>query len=263
VAKSLHAADGTVKVLGVDPDLATGIDPSELHQATQYALARVMDLRPPDWDPTPIQMASKDSWLGLLVTDGLLLRCVTIGRRGTCELFGPGDLIRPWDADGEYAPLPISLQWRVMQPTRLAVLDAGFAKRISRWPSITSQLLSRVARRARYLALTQAATHLPRVHARLLILFWLLAERWGNVTPDGVRITLPLTHEVLGRLVGAQRPSVTLALRRLEEAGLLDRQHPSQWLLTQLAVERLAQPDSLRLIETGDGLQSLAPQILR
>src|SRR5205807_142762 len=130
-------------------------------------------------------------------------------------------LLRPWDTDGEYAPLPITVEWLVLLPTRVAVLDTGFVLRTARWPSLGSQIVGRVAQRARYLALTQAVTHLPRAHARLLILFWLLAERWGAVTPHGVRVTLPLTHEVLAMLVGTQRPTVTLALQRLSRAGFL------------------------------------------
>lgn len=178
-----------------------------------------------------------------------MIRRVTAGKRSACELFGPGDLIRPWDTDGEYEPLPISVDWNVLRPTRLALLDTAFALRIARWPSITSRIVSRVAQRARYLALTQAVTHLPRVYARLLILFWLLAERWGKVSPEGVYITLPLTHEILAMLVGAHRPPVTIALQRLSRAGLLTRARSDRWLLTNFAVQRLREPQSLMLID--------------
>ena len=135
------------------------------------------------------------------------------GRRAACELFGPGDVLRPWDSEGDYAPLPIAVDWQVLQPSRLAALGTGFALRVVRWPTITSRITGRIAQRARYLALTQAVTHLPRVHARLLILFWLLAERWGKVTPAGVYVTLPLTHDVLAMLVGAQRPTAQSSTR--------------------------------------------------
>jgi CRP-like cAMP-binding protein len=243
-----------VSVLSVDPDLGSGIDAAELPDAERHAIAAVLDLRPPSWDPTPISEAANAGWLGLLVIDGLMIRCVSVGKRTACELFGPGDLVRPWDADGEYEPLPISMEWRIVQPTRLALLNHRFAARISRWPQITGQLISRVARRARYLALSQAATHLPRVHSRLLILFWLLAERWGTVGPDGVRVTLPLTHELLAMLIGAQRPSVTVGLRRLADAGLLTRLSQDRWLLTDVAVERLREPESLGLLEAVEAI---------
>lgn len=239
----------TVSLLDTDPDLAGGLDAAELEVARRQAVATVIELEASNWNPNKIDKAGKEGWLGLFLVDGLMIRRVTVGNRAACELFGPGDLIRPWDTDGEYAPLPISVDWHVLKPTQLAVLDTAFARRIGRWPSITSRIVGRVAARARYLALTQAVTHLPRVFARLLILFWLLAERWGRVGPEGVHITLPLTHEVLAMLVGARRPPVTIALQRLSRTGLLTRERQDRWLLTNLAIKRLAEPDSLDLID--------------
>ena len=196
-----------------------------------------------------LDRASGEGWLGLYVISGLMIRCVAVGKRNACELFGPGDLLRPWDADGEYDPLPIGVTWHILATTELAELDSAFVQRISPWPSITSHIVSRVAQRARYLTLTQAVTTLPRANARLLILFWLLAERWGRVGVDGVRITLPLTHHLLAMLIGAQRPTVTIALQRLAQAGLLKRLTSDQWLLTTLAIDRLSEPESLALID--------------
>jgi hypothetical protein len=153
-----------------------------------------MELEPPSWDTEAVVARAELGWLGLYVLDGVLLRRVEVGKRSACELFGPTDLIRPWDSDGEYDPLPISVSWLVLKRTRLAVCDTAFLLRIARWPTITSRMVSRVAQRARYLTLTQAVTHLPRAYARLLILFWLLAERWGRVGTEGVYVTLPLAR---------------------------------------------------------------------
>jgi CRP/FNR family cyclic AMP-dependent transcriptional regulator len=237
-----------VALLDVDPDLGEGLGEDELALARQRALAGVVELEPPDWDTTEIREQAQPGWLGLFVLDGLLLRRVRIGERSACELFGPGDLIRPWDTDGEYDPLPISVDWLVRERTRLAVLDTAFVLRCARWPTINSALVARVAQRARYLALTQTVTHLPRANARLLILFWLLAERWGRVGREGVRISLPITHEVLAMIVGAHRPTVTIALQRLSRAGLLVREQTNVWLLTNRAIELLDHPESLALV---------------
>lgn len=241
----------TICLLDADPDLAEGLEGRELELARHESRVAVYELQAPTWNPGRLRDTDKPGWLGLYVLDGLMLRVVVVGRRNAAELFGPGDVFRPWDADGEYAPLPISLRWRILRPVRLAVLDQAFTRRIAPWPAITSRIAGRMAHRARYLALNQAATHLPRVHARVLILFWLLAERWGTVAPDGVRIDLPLTHELLAMLTGARRPSVTVALQRLERAGLLVRRRRDRWLLTTLAMERLADPESLSML--GDG----------
>jgi CRP/FNR family transcriptional regulator, cyclic AMP receptor protein len=237
----------TIAVLEADPDLATGVPESEFDAAQREAVAVVLKLDVPRWDPAQISSAATGEWLGLLVIDGLMMRRVTVGKRQTCELLGPGDLIRPWDADREYDLLPITVDWQVLSATRLAVLDTAFARRIARWPGITSQLVARVAHRARYLALSQAVTHLPRADDRLLILFWLLAERWGKVGHDGVHVLLPLTHEILAMLVGTQRPTVTIALHGLAEAKLLQRESRDRWLLTKLAIEQLGDPGERRM----------------
>ncbi|MBV9820341.1 MAG: Crp/Fnr family transcriptional regulator [Solirubrobacterales bacterium] len=243
-----------VALLDEDPDLAPGLEPEQFEAARRRAIAAVIETDPPGWDTSDIESAAEDGWLGLFLVDGLLLRRVQVGRRPACELFGPGDLIRPWDADGEYAPLPITVDWLVLRPTRMAVLDTAFVLRVARWPVIASRIVGRVAQRARSLALTQAVTHLPRAYARLLILFWLLAERWGRVSPSGVYVTLPVTHEVLAMLVGAQRPTVTIALQRLTRAGFLIRERSDHWLLTNEAIRCLEQPESLELVDGSDTL---------
>jgi DNA-binding IclR family transcriptional regulator len=63
-----------------------------------------------------------------------------------------------------------------------------------------------------------------------------------------VRITLPLTHDVLAMLVGAHRPTVTIAVQRLARTGLLHRERRNRWLLTNRAIDSLGQPESLELM---------------
>jgi hypothetical protein len=111
----------------------------------------------------------------------------------------------------------------VLEPTDLAVLDGSFTGRTAPWP----QVLARIALRAVWR--THGLAHQTRVENRLLLLFWHLAQRWGRVGRDGVRLDLPLTHDVLGRLVGAQRPSVTTAFGILAERGVLARAPDRSW----------------------------------
>jgi hypothetical protein len=237
-----------VALLDADPDLGTGVPSAEAELARSRAIAAVVELEPPAWDPAPLAARAESGWLGLFVLDGLLLRRVEVGKRSACELFGPTDVIRPWDTDGDYDPVPIAVDWLVLKRTRVAVLDTAFMLRIARWPTITSRIVSRLAQRARYLTLTQAVTHLPRAYVRLLILFWLLADRWGRVGTEGVYVTLPLTHEVLAMLIGAHRPTVTIALQRLTRSGFLIRERSDRWLLTNSAIETLQHPESLALV---------------
>lgn len=242
-----------VCLLDVDPDLAEGLDETQRELARPRIRAAVLDLEGPVWDPQSIHAAATPGWLGLLVVDGLMVRRVSIGDRTACELFGPGDVIRPWDADGEYEPLVIDVDWTISRRTRLAVMDEAFARAVGAWPTVVSRIMGRLATRARSLALTLAVSHLGRADARLLIVFWLLAERWGVVGVDGVRITLPLTHEVLAMLIGVRRPAVTLALQRLSRADLLVRVGRDRWVLTNAAMQRMHQPGSIALSESDTG----------
>lgn len=62
--------------------------------------------------------------------------------------------------------------------------------------------------------------------------FWHLAERFGRVTAEGISLEMPLTHEMLAKLVGATRPTVTTGLGRLTARGLLTREPDGNWWLS-------------------------------
>jgi CRP-like cAMP-binding protein len=111
------------------------------------------------------------------------------------------------------------------------VLDERFTSAAHRWPALGLNLQRRLLDQADRVALHAATAQLPRVERRVIALFWQLAERWGRVSPFGIEVPLHLTHEALGRLVGAQRPTVTLALRDLAEDGALTRNARGGWLL--------------------------------
>ncbi len=48
----------------------------------------------------------------------------------------------------------------------------------------------------------------------------------------GVVIPLRLSHQLIGQLVGAQRPTVTLALGKLGQRGDLERREDGTWFLS-------------------------------
>ncbi len=157
---------------------------------------------------------------GLLIIDGVMAVDVRVGERTATELVGAGDLLQPWESDLDQLVEPRPA-WRALVPTRIAVLDAAFAERVRPWPQIMQALLRRAGRRARDLDVQRAIASQPRLEVRLALLFWHLAGRWGRVDPGGIHLSLPLTHALLGRLAGAERPSVSHALARLADAGLV------------------------------------------
>lgn len=166
---------------------------------------------------------------GVLVLDGVLAFNVRVGDRVAAELLGPGDLLESCDQADEDL-LACSVSWRALLPMRFAVLDASFAERVRPWPQLVHALLLRTGRRTRNLNMQRAIACQPRLDLRLALLLWHLAARWGRVEPGGIRLPLPLTHQLLGRLIGAERPSVSHALSRLARAGLVTG-HGDEWHL--------------------------------
>jgi len=226
----MAAGNAFVRVLEEDPELAAGLDPTSVQLATRHAIAAVELVPPGPWEPAFPADGGGGS-LGLLVLDGLLMRDVAIAQATCTELIGRGDLLRPWDWQRDLLTIKPVISWTALQPVRLAVLDRRIAAVMGRWPELFSAVVARAVRRSFELATNQATSHLTRVDARLELLFWGLADRWGRVGTEGVVLELPLTHQVLGRLVGAQRPSVTTALSDLARRGLVERREDGAWLL--------------------------------
>jgi CRP/FNR family transcriptional regulator, cyclic AMP receptor protein len=228
----------TVALLDVDPDAGRNLTPEELEAASQRAVARTATLpagrRDGVWGPP-----AADDHLGLMVVDGLLLREVEVGRSIAAELLGPPDIVRPWDGDGAGGLGPVSVRWTMLGEVTVAVLDDAFVRRAATWPALLSGLAARGISRANCLTVYQAISNLKRIDQRLLMLFWQLADRFGRVSGGQILIDLPLTHEILSRLIGARRPSVTTALGVLREQGLVSRRQDGVWVLDRAAGERL------------------------
>jgi CRP/FNR family cyclic AMP-dependent transcriptional regulator len=216
-------------VLERDTDLGGGIPDTQLAQARQASVATAVSIPVGAWRAGP-EVAAVTGGFGLLVLEGLFVREVSVEGRHAAEVLGRADLLRPWDYDGEDALLPATASWRVIAPARVALLDARWAARMANWPSVGCELAGRGVMRSRRLVVTLAIAQQPRLDVRLWMLLWDLAERYGTVHSDGVHLEAPLTHESLAHLASARRPSVSSALSRLTERGVLERRR-STWVL--------------------------------
>jgi CRP/FNR family transcriptional regulator, cyclic AMP receptor protein len=205
-----------------DPDLAGGLDGERLRRAQRDLIAEAMIALEGPWDPEQ-EAEGVRGGIGLLLLDGLIVRRVGRTGRYGAELLGPGDLMRPWQHDGEDVTLPFDTRFRVIESSRLALLDLRFAGRAAPYPEVMSAFVGRAMQRSRTLVVNMAIAHYPRIDRRLLMLMWHLADRWGRVTPDGIRIPLRLTHQLLADLVASRRPSVTSALQQLGREGHISR----------------------------------------
>jgi CRP/FNR family transcriptional regulator, cyclic AMP receptor protein len=204
-------------VLEEDADLADLVVEAQAADARTASVAAVLDVRTGLWDARHEADRARDGY-GLLVLEGVLVRRVGYAGRYGAELLAGGDLLRPWEFDGDET-LGFETGWRILTPVRLAVLDLRWTERMARYTRVGPALAGRALVRSRRLAAMMAIAQQPRLDDRLWMLFWELADRHGRVHTDGVHVDLPLTHEVLSYLVAARRPSVSGALTKLSAQG--------------------------------------------
>src|SRR6185437_6897828 len=136
-----------VRVLEQDPELGLRIPADSITRARKELCTRLQAFEcgiweVPDDDGEPAR-------LGYLVLEGLLGRDVILAGKTCTELLGESDVLLPPSAYvREEKLVRYHVQWHVIEPVRLAVLDDAFARRLTEWPQVTSALFERGMRRA-------------------------------------------------------------------------------------------------------------------
>jgi hypothetical protein len=105
---------------------------------------------------------------------------------------------------------------RIVSPATLDRLLSGSHGAHVIWDALSSAL----RRREKLIASLSNPRHVERVRERLLR----LACEYGKVDGRGVRIDLPLTHELLAEMVCSARETVTRAVDELEREGFVVRE---------------------------------------
>jgi CRP/FNR family transcriptional regulator, cyclic AMP receptor protein len=223
-----------IRILECDPELGLRVPAGQITKARDLLVAPPLSLDIGMWEPP-----SEPGGLGFLMVDGVLARDVVLAGKTCTELLGPGDVLHPSPFPAPDSLVRYRVLWHVLEPARFAVLSDEVNHTLAEFPQVLVVLVERSLGRAHRVAMHAALLELSPVETRLLVLFWLLAERWGRVTPHGVTVGLRLSHKMLGQLVGCQRASVTTALHHIEESGLIARRANRTWLL------RGAPPDEL------------------
>ncbi len=230
-----------MRLLEVEPDIGRGLDGEDLAAARQVTVPVLVIRGERDLDVG--RQLRRAGAIGALVLEGIVLRQLVVGDQLGTRLMGPGDLVL---SGGGPPPMLVGeSHFRAIPDTRLAVLGGEFLLAARRWPSLFTGLQLRWAQQADRLTTQLVICQLPRVDQRLLALVWLLAESWGRVTPTGTTLPLSLTHDALGALIGARRPTVTLALRGLTERGAIIRQDQG-WLLLEAPPHSTGRPERVR-----------------
>jgi CRP-like cAMP-binding protein len=217
-----------IRLLDYDPDLARHFGPAELPAASAAITVAARQAPVGVWN---LPARRPNGLIGFLVLDGTLIRDVRLADRACAHLIGPGDVIDPWTAS-DLGPCG-EATYRVLEEAQVAILNTRFVKVAGQYPQILASVMERLIRQTEQIGNLYALALLPRVDTRLIAFFWQIAGRWGRVGRDGVIIPLDLTHRTLGELVGGRRPTVSVALTELDQAGLLRRREDGSWALSR------------------------------
>ena len=162
-------------------------------------------------------------------------------RERTIGMLEQGDLlVRPLDGWAAVGP---HVRCFAIEESLVHLVDMA---RLEAWmgdPALAANLVRVLSSQIAERELAVAIALEPRVERRLLLKLRQLAERWGRVTPDGIRLDLRLTHQELANMVGAVRESVTLALGRLAEAGEIEVRNRTLMIKTPPPAEEPADGD--------------------
>ncbi len=244
-----------VQLLAVEPDIGRYLTNEERAVAERVTVP-VRDVMPGQLEVEAL--LGRSGAFGAFIVSGMLLHQLQIADQSALRLLGPGDIV---SRSGAPPSLLTGSHCSAAAPTRLAMLGREMLLATRRWPGMVAGLHTRMAEQGERLGTQLAICQLPRVDQRLLSLMWLLAETWGHVTPHGTRLPMTLTHETLGGLIGARRPTVTLALRDLGERGALLRQGDG-WLLLEPPPEPngLHEPLASPLLSDGENADWRVPE---
>lgn len=158
--------------------------------------------------------------------------CLVGGGRLALAVIAPGHRERTIGMleKGDVLVRPLEDWSRVGPPVRCFAIEESLLhlvdrERVGAWmrdPELATNMMRVLSAQIADRELAVAIALEPRVERRLLLKLRQLAERWGRVTPDGIRLDLRLTHQELANMVGAVRESVTIALGRLSDAGEIE-----------------------------------------
>ncbi len=217
------------RLLEVVPDLDMSLTEDELKQASHLMLP-VCTVRGTD---SINELLTETGAFAASVIEGMLVHRMRLRTQTGMRLLAPGDIITREPSFHEGA-LEDSV-FAAVGDVSIALFDDHLLIAARRCPRLVAALLLRLDQQSRRATSQMMICQLPRVEDRVLTMMWLLAETWGRVTPAGTFLAMRLTHQALGEMVGARRPTVTLALKQLSDRGALQR-HQRGWLLIERPV---------------------------
>jgi CRP/FNR family transcriptional regulator, cyclic AMP receptor protein len=174
-----------------------------------------------------------------VVADGRvrLYRSASDGRQLTLSMvdaggiFGRSTVLELSTHDG-YAEAMTDSALRVV---RLPDLERAVAAH----PQIAVNLLRALSDRLRETEDNLESLAFRGVSARLAAKLLHLMDRYGRVTPNGIRIDERFTHVQLAEMIGTSRETLTKVINELRESGVIDIRERQVWVIDPEGLERL------------------------
>lgn len=141
------------------------------------------------------------------------------GSEAVCGFRGPGDLV------AEVATLlshPCTQDATALSPGEALAFPDSHLQAVARAaPGLQAALLRAVAARATSAEASLVRNDVCDTSARVVLAILELARRWGVSTPQGIRISVPLTQSELAEWIGASRETAAKTLQRLRRDGMV------------------------------------------
>ncbi len=160
----------------------------------------------------------------VVVDDGIVVLRKVDGDRGRGAVIchaGTAALLLSLDVDEVF---------QALSDVRLTAIPVEVRDELLEIPGAARVLFEGVAatlrQKLRSLAMMSSLHHVDRVRVKLTE----LARDHGRVGPDGIRLDFPLTHDLLGEMIGSSRETVTRSLDELQREGFVIRQGRSYLL---------------------------------
>lgn len=211
------------------PEILTSVPAEDRRPAERALTVPLLSAR--DEDLCDVISTQAPGAFDFLVVAGVVLKATTLADQVALELLGSGDLFAPPLTPARQLESRALSRYLAHGPASLAAIDHHVRQATRRWPGIADFLHDRLAQQTHHASMHLAMLHFPRAEDRITALFADLAERFGHVTAGGILIDLPITHEIIGGLIGSRRPTVSLALRQLAANGVITRLRGGRWKL--------------------------------
>jgi hypothetical protein len=215
--------EACVRLLEVWPGLGRELSDAEL-SAARHAIvlpAAVIEPGPVDLAHAAAGAHARGPVVGAIVVDGLLTAELQARGRGPVTLHGPGDLlVLDGQAPALLGPEPA---FTAVCRSAIALLDDSLLTMQASWPAVAARVLAATGRASGCGAPRNRVAPVAPIEERLLAVLSAAAEHWGGVAGDGVATDLPLTHELLARVVGGRSATVALGLRSLRDQDIIRR----------------------------------------